>query len=126
MQTQKELKMGLQVDVFMIGIMTGEGWRSKLRASRKWQIHCLSLRESAVIAMETFSFTAATTVCRGWHLSPGSLQNEARWLLQNVCSDFHLVLNLNSVWSERDTQSVLGAVFCIPPLMLLVTSSQFP
>lgn len=75
-QRQKELKTGLQVDVFMIGVMI-EGWRSKLKASRKRQIHC---------------------------------------------RDFHLVLNSNSVWSGRDTQFVLRAVFCITPAMVLVTT----
>lgn len=39
--------------------------KSELKASRKWQIQCLSLGESAIKAARIFSFTAAITSTLG-------------------------------------------------------------
>lgn len=43
-------------------------------------------------------------------------QQLARWLLLDVCSYFHLVLNLNLFRSGRGIQSVLGIGFFLHPL----------
>lgn len=71
---QKEGEDGLQVDACACDKRErkerAESLKKReLRASRKWQMHCLSLGESAIKAVRTFSSTAATTYCEGWCLS---------------------------------------------------------
>lgn len=92
--------------------------KSELRASRKQQIHCLSLVKFARKAQELFFFYSCNQVlCRVAPLPWQLAENAARCLLLDVCSYFHQVLNLNLVRSGRGTQPVLefGGFFLHPP-----------